>query len=62
MCFYTNTKKRRHPMDWLTLDIPTPEGRKVVAQELFLAGYTVRQRRRKDGNKTVIYIEYTKEW
>lgn len=49
-------------MDWPTLDIPTPEGRKVVAQELFLAGYTVRQRRRKDGNKTVIYIEYTKEW
>lgn len=48
-------------MDWLILDIPTPEGRKVVAQELFLAGYTVRQRKRKDGNRTVIYIEYRRE-
>lgn len=28
---------------------------------LYHAGYTVRQRKRKDGNKTVIYIEYRRE-
>ena len=33
----------------------------AVALALYWAGYTVRQQRRKDGNKTVIYIEYMKE-
>ena len=48
-------------MDWIPLDIATPAERDTMAQILFLNGYTVRQRRRKDGNKTVIYIEYRKE-
>lgn len=50
-------------MDWIPLDITTPADREAVALALYRAGYTVRQRRRKDGNnnKTVIYIEYRKE-
>lgn len=47
-------------MDWIHLDIVTPAERDAVCLALFHAGYTVRQRRRKDGNKTVIYIEYRK--
>ena len=38
-----------------------PLHREAMAQILFRYGYTVRQRRRKDGNKTVIYIEYRRE-
>lgn len=49
-------------MDWIPIDIAIPAERDAVSQILFKNGYTVRQRRRKDGNKTVIYIEYTKEW
>lgn len=48
-------------MDWIPLDIVTPTERDAVCLALFHAGYTVRQRRRKDGNKTVIYIEYRKD-
>lgn len=48
-------------MDWKILDIAIPAERDAVAQILFKNGYTVRQRRRKDGNKTVIYIEYRKD-
>lgn len=48
-------------MDWIPLDINTPAERDAVCLALFRAGYTVRQRRRKDGNKTVIYIEYRRE-
>lgn len=48
-------------MDWITLDITIPADREAVAMALYRSGYTVRQRRRKDGNKTVIYIEYKKE-
>lgn len=47
-------------MDWTPLDITTPADREAVSLALYRAGYTVRQRRRKDGNKTVIYIEYRK--
>ncbi|MCI8878594.1 MAG: hypothetical protein HFF78_06445 [Oscillospiraceae bacterium] len=48
-------------MDWIPLDITIPADREAVALALYRAGYTIRQRRRKDGNKTVIYIEYRKE-
>lgn len=37
-------------MDWTPLDIITPAERG-----------TVRQQRRKDGNKSVIYIEYRRD-
>lgn len=48
-------------MDWLTIDITAPADREAVAQILFRNGYTVRQRKRKDGNKIVIYLEDRKE-
>lgn len=48
-------------MTWIPLDITSPADREAVAMALYRAGYTVRQRKRKDGNKTVIYIEYGKE-
>lgn len=48
-------------MDWTLLDVNTPAERDAVCLALFHAGYTVRQRKRKDGNKTVIYIEYGRE-
>lgn len=47
-------------MDWIPLDINTPEERDAVILALYHAGYTVRQRKRKDGNKIVVYIEYKK--
>lgn len=49
-------------MGWTPLDITIPADREAVALALYRAGYTVRQRKRKDGNKTVIYIEYKKDW
>ena len=48
-------------MEWMALDVNTPAERDAVCLALFHAGYTVHQRRRKDGNKTVIYIEYRRE-
>lgn len=48
-------------MDWIPPDINTPAERDAVCLSLFHAGYTVRQRRRKDGNKAVIYIEYRRD-
>ena len=48
-------------MEWMALDVNTPAERDAVCLVLFPAGYTVRQRRRKDGNKTVIYIEYRRD-
>lgn len=38
-------------MDWMTISgIPTKDERDAVVMDLVHAGYTVRQRRRKDGN------------
>lgn len=48
-------------IEWLTLDIITAAERDAVILALYHAGYTVRQRKRKDGNKTVTFIEYKKE-
>lgn len=47
-------------MDWTPLYITIPADREAVALALYRAGYTVRQQKRKDSNKTVIYIEYRK--
>lgn len=47
-------------MDWIPLNIAIPADCEVVALALYRAGYTVRKRKRKEGNKTVIYIEYKK--
>ena len=34
------------------------DDRETVALALYRAGYTVRERRRKEGNKTIVYLEY----
>ena len=47
-------------MDWKQLENIAPSERDSVALALFHAGYTVRLSKRKDGNKTVQYIEYGK--
>ena len=48
-------------IDWTPLEITAPADWEAMAQVLFRYGYNVRQRKRKDGNKTVIYIEYRRE-
>lgn len=48
-------------MDWKQLENIAPSERDAVALALFRAGYTVRPRKRKEGNKTVQYIEYGKD-
>lgn len=49
----------RFPMEWTAIKgISTKDERESVALALFCAGYEVRQTKRKDGNKTVIDVEY----
>ena len=43
-----------------TLTLQNKDDREAVALALYRAGYTVRERRRKDSNKTVVYLEYWK--
>lgn len=46
-------------MEWTAIKgISTKDERESVALALFCAGYEVRQTKRKDGNKTVIDVEY----
>lgn len=40
------------------LTLQNKDDRETVALALYRAGYTVRERRRKEGNKTVVYLEY----
>lgn len=42
------------------LILQNKDDREAVALALYRAGYTVRERRRKDGGKTVVYLEYWK--
>ena len=44
--------------DWKPLDIIAADDRKAVALALYLSNYEVRQSKRKDGNKTVVFVEY----
>lgn len=46
--------------EWIAIDISVPADREAVSLALYRAWYTVRQRKRKDVNKTVIYIEHKK--
>lgn len=48
-------------MEWITLDITNAADREAVALALYKSGYTVRQKKRKDGNKNVVYLECRKE-
>ena len=43
------------------LEISRTADREAVAMALYRAGYSVREAKRKEGSKTVIYIEYWKE-
>lgn len=40
------------------LTLQNKDDRETVALALYRAGYTVRERRRKEGNKTVVHLEY----
>lgn len=44
----------------LVLVLQNKEDRESVALALYRAGYTVREKRKKDGGKTVVYLEYWK--
>lgn len=44
--------------DWKQLDIVSAEDRKAVALALYLSGYEVRQSKRKENNKTAVFVEY----
>lgn len=47
--------------EWIRLDIPKPADREAVALILYRSGYTTREGKRKEGNKTVVFVEYKKE-
>lgn len=42
------------------LVLQNKDDRETVALALYRAGYTVRERRRKDNGKTIVYLEYWK--
>ena len=42
------------------LILQNKDDREAVALALYRAGYTVRERRRKDSWKTIVYLEYWK--
>ena len=45
-------------MEPMVLELQNKADREAVAMALFRAGYTVRERKRKDGGKTIVYLEY----
>lgn len=45
-------------MEPMVLELQNKADREAVAMALFRAGYTVRERKRKEGSKTVTYLEY----
>lgn len=45
----------------LTLVLQNKEDRETVALALYRGGYTVRERRKKEGGKTVVYLEYWRD-
>lgn len=45
-------------MEPMVLELQNKQDREAVAMALFRAGYTVRERKRKDGGKTVVLLEY----
>lgn len=45
-------------MEPMVLKLQNKADREAVAMALFRAGYTVRERKRKDGGKTVVFLEY----
>lgn len=47
--------------NWITLQLKTQADRETVAMALYRAGYAVREKKTKEGNRTVICLEYRKE-
>lgn len=47
--------------EWSMLQITNAADRESVAMALYRSGYTVRQKKVKEGNRSVIYLEYRKE-
>lgn len=45
-------------MEPMVIELQNKADREAVAMALFRAGYTVRERKRKDGSKTVVFLEY----
>lgn len=45
-------------MEPMVLELQNKQDREAMAMALFRAGYTVRERKRKDGGKTVVFLEY----
>lgn len=45
-------------MEPMVIELQNKADREAVAMALFRAGYTVRERKRKDGGKTVVFLEY----
>lgn len=45
-------------MEPMVLELQNKQDREAVSMALFRAGYTVRERKRKDGGKTVVFLEY----
>lgn len=45
-------------VDWKPLYVNTPSDREATALALYRSGYEVRQSKRKEGNKTIVYLEY----
>lgn len=45
-------------MEPIVIDLQNKVDREAVALALYRAGYTVRERKRKEGNKTIVYLEY----
>lgn len=60
MAMRRTTMPEKNEDKWNTLNLSTTADRETVALALFRAGYTVRTRKRKEGNKTVVFLEYRK--
>jgi hypothetical protein len=45
---------------WNMLNLSNTADREAVALALFRAGYAVRTRKQKEGNKTIVILEYRK--
>lgn len=45
-------------MEPIAIDLQNKADREAVAMALFRAGYTVRERKRKENGKTVVFLEY----
>ena len=47
--------------EWISLNLKNTADREAVALALFRAGYVVRTRSRKEGNKTVVCLEFRRD-